>query len=218
MPTEIPQYGNPNIDVKFRAEELDRQAALNILAGLSASVAGKKGVLKLVHTTDSKRHLDFEVKSSHQIYELRASKMRHTSGYVRGLFSKVLEGYPPDIKEKFLAELDDYLYAHDNKIETVPLSQFVTRLIEAQTTPRLVEGPYPAPWENSGIKPGVKVLDHFSAAPWLLPGLSTFQDGKLADVEKIGQGGYGDVHRVKVPPCRGGRSFPRASQSYREGT
>ncbi len=198
-----PPDGNQNVDVKYRAEEFDQQAATKILTGLKATVGGNTGVVKLMHTTDPTQHMTFEVKSRHQFIELSGSDMKDTSGYLRVLFRQALEGCNEKIKTEFLSDIDSYLQEHDNRFGSETLLKFVTRLEDIQSKPRTVEERYTWP------DPEMKLLEHnYEVKPW------NFQDGDLTTGEvvfgrKLGDGAFADVYTAEVPLTNPGDPFPR---------
>ncbi len=198
MPYEISQTGDRNVSIKFRADDINPQAATAILTGLKAEVEGRKGVLKLVHTTDPKRNMVFELKSRHQFIELRSSKMENTSVYLRGLFRRALEGCNEQIKAEFLSHLDRYLQANDNEFDSRDLVTFVNRLEDLQSQPRAVEEPYT--WADPDVK---RLTLEDEIEPW------NKSNGDLKAGKWLVQGVSGEVCNAKVPLTDAGQPFPR---------
>ncbi len=171
---------------------------------------GRKGVVKLMHTTDSKRKMTFEMKSRYQFIELRGSKMKDTSGYLRGLFRKALEGCNDKIRAEFLSDIDNYLQEHDNRFDSTTLVNFVTRLEDLQSRSRAVEEPYTWPERE------LKQLRHpQEIEPWN-DEKADLGSGRVEPKGKLGEGVYGTVSRVQVPLTEAGQPLPQASRSRPE--
>ncbi len=123
----------------------------------------------------------FERKSWYQFYARGSSSMKDTSDYLRGLFHKALEGCNPEMKAKFLLELDKYLFKHHDQFDTKTLVSFVARLRDLQSQPRAVEEPYA--WPDADVK---TLRNQGEAEPWKDPKGNLFT-GKVVSKGKLGE-------------------------------
>ncbi len=82
---------------------------------MRAKVAGKSGVVKLMHATDPGQRMTFELTKWYQFDERSASAMEETSAYLKGLFRQALQGCDEADKALLLGDLDTYLASRNNK-------------------------------------------------------------------------------------------------------
>ncbi len=149
-------------------------------------MAGKEGVLKLMHTTDQNRKMTFELKSWYQRIERRDSKMENTSAYLKGLFSQALEGCDEADKTLLLGDLDTYLESRKNQFGSKSLVAFVDKLEALKNRPEIIRRTPPAARTY-----GKALLTQAEAVPW--------KYGSMKKKSTLGKGGQGKAYLVKVP-------------------
>lgn len=99
-------------------KRLDAEQAKALLSQIETQVAGKSGVLKLIHTTKD-RDMAFERKSWYQAIARRQSKMDNTAQALTILYAQA--GLSPMAQK----QLEDYLQQHQNKVGGSSLGQLL---------------------------------------------------------------------------------------------
>lgn len=113
-------------------DSLDAQSARSLLRQIETQVAGKGGVLKLMHTSKD-QDMVFERKSWYQGIARRQNKMDQTAAALKTLYVKA--GMSPVA----IKQLDNYLQEHSNRVGGGSLARLLQGHLEPRQSQNLVQ-------------------------------------------------------------------------------
>ena len=125
MVTSISRSAGAPIRGLAGLKELNNADAQHVLTSLQAQVAGKSGVLKLMHTGKD-QDMVFERKSWYQAISRRQEKMDNTATALKTLYERA--GLSPKARK----ELDTYLERRNNKVGGTSLAQLIQGHLKAK--------------------------------------------------------------------------------------
>ena len=182
-------------------ESLDAQSARTLLSQIETQVAGKSGVLKLMHTSKD-QDMVFERKSWYQAIARRQNKMDQTATALKTLYEKA--GMSPVA----IKQLDNYLQKHDNRVGGASLARLLQGHLQPQQSQNLVQRLLP---KESNLNPVLR-SDVFGSQASRRTG-TAYADPNLSAAERAQSVQDRDQRNLQM--CR---DYPDINPNYLIGT
>ena len=130
-------------------KELNKSDARHVLTSLQAQVAGKSGVLKLMHTGKD-QDMVFERKSWYQIIARRQGKIDNTATALKTLYERA------GLSEKARSELDIYLNKRGNKAGGSSLARLIQGHLKAKPGDAVMNQVLPKETNHNWVMAGLR--------------------------------------------------------------
>jgi acetyl esterase/lipase len=150
MATSITSSQGQSIRGLHQIGQLEQASAKNVLQQLQTQIAGKSGVLKLMHTRKD-QDMVFERKSWYQAIARRSGKMQDTATALKTLYQSA--GMSPSA----LKQLEVYLSTHNNRVGGTALANLIQGHLNSQINDALVHRVLPRE-ENHNLVMGSTIF------------------------------------------------------------